>query len=212
MGNGLQCPEVRIFFSRWRRRLLSPDEETGLEIHKISRPPGFNMERRRSRAVLYQLSGHLQKQDKSKSKLKINNVRASSSLDVIGVIFYLFLPSVTMMEFHDRPLVGCVFHGMRQHKNVQSRCDLQAWTEPRSTCSGTSQFLIFRKWSFKNLLSGFLQFCISSFIKHVMLSRVIAGQSVFINRLFFCFVFYQITCDLCVSQQFHPPHPSPIHP
>uniref|UniRef100_A0A667X6P1 Cyclic nucleotide-binding domain-containing protein n=1 Tax=Myripristis murdjan TaxID=586833 RepID=A0A667X6P1_9TELE len=32
------------------------------------------MERRRSRAVLYQLSGHLQKQDKAKSKLKINNV------------------------------------------------------------------------------------------------------------------------------------------
>uniref|UniRef100_H2V5I6 Voltage-gated delayed rectifier potassium channel KCNH4 n=1 Tax=Takifugu rubripes TaxID=31033 RepID=H2V5I6_TAKRU len=48
-------------------------EKTGLEIHKISRPPGFNMERRRSRAVLYQLSGHLQKQDKTKSKLKINN-------------------------------------------------------------------------------------------------------------------------------------------
>uniref|UniRef100_A0A672K5V4 Voltage-gated delayed rectifier potassium channel KCNH4 n=1 Tax=Sinocyclocheilus grahami TaxID=75366 RepID=A0A672K5V4_SINGR len=34
-------------------------------------PPGFNTNRRRSRAVLYQLSGHLQKQDKS--KLKINN-------------------------------------------------------------------------------------------------------------------------------------------
>ncbi|KAM9328449.1 voltage-gated delayed rectifier potassium channel KCNH8-like [Pholidichthys leucotaenia] len=49
------------------------DEETGLEIHQVNRPPGFNMERRRSRAVLYQLSGHLQKQDKSKSKLKINN-------------------------------------------------------------------------------------------------------------------------------------------
>ncbi|KAK5847564.1 hypothetical protein PBY51_016683 [Eleginops maclovinus] len=49
------------------------DEETGLEIQQISRPPGFNMERRRSRAVLYQLSGHLQKQDKTKSKLKINN-------------------------------------------------------------------------------------------------------------------------------------------
>uniref|UniRef100_A0A667WV80 Voltage-gated delayed rectifier potassium channel KCNH4 n=1 Tax=Myripristis murdjan TaxID=586833 RepID=A0A667WV80_9TELE len=31
-------------------------------------------QRRRSRAVLYQLSGHLQKQDKAKSKLKINNV------------------------------------------------------------------------------------------------------------------------------------------
>lgn len=54
---------------------LFPDEETGLEIHKINRPPGFNMDRRRSRAVLYQLSGHLQKQDKTKSKLKINNVR-----------------------------------------------------------------------------------------------------------------------------------------
>lgn len=64
------------------------DEETGLEIRQISRPPGFNMERRRSRAVLYQLSGHLQKQDKSKSKLKINNVR-----DVTCVItrWYLLL-------------------------------------------------------------------------------------------------------------------------
>ncbi|XP_028819018.1 potassium voltage-gated channel subfamily H member 3 isoform X2 [Denticeps clupeoides] len=47
------------------------DEETGLEVHRVSRPPGFNANRRRSRAVLYQLSGHLQKQDKS--KLKINN-------------------------------------------------------------------------------------------------------------------------------------------
>lgn len=54
---------------------LFSDEETSLEIHQISRPHGFNMERRRSRAVLYQLSGHLQKQDKTKSKLKINNVR-----------------------------------------------------------------------------------------------------------------------------------------
>nr|XP_019959429.1 PREDICTED: potassium voltage-gated channel subfamily H member 3-like [Paralichthys olivaceus] len=51
------------------------DVETGLEIRQVSRPPGFSMERRRSRAVLYQLSGHLQKQDKTKSKLKINNVR-----------------------------------------------------------------------------------------------------------------------------------------
>ncbi|XP_060785332.1 potassium voltage-gated channel subfamily H member 3 [Neoarius graeffei] len=52
-----QCPEM--------------DEETGLEVHKVTRPQGFNANRRRSRAVLYQLSGHLQKQDKS--KLKINN-------------------------------------------------------------------------------------------------------------------------------------------
>uniref|UniRef100_A0A3Q2Q679 Voltage-gated delayed rectifier potassium channel KCNH4 n=1 Tax=Fundulus heteroclitus TaxID=8078 RepID=A0A3Q2Q679_FUNHE len=43
------------------------------EFGRRGRPPGCNMERRRSRAVLYQLSGHLQKQDKTKSKLKINN-------------------------------------------------------------------------------------------------------------------------------------------
>ncbi|RVE75469.1 hypothetical protein OJAV_G00016870 [Oryzias javanicus] len=49
------------------------DEENSLEVHKVGRPSGCNMERRRSRAVLYQLSGHLQKQDKTKSKLKINN-------------------------------------------------------------------------------------------------------------------------------------------
>ncbi|KAJ8255233.1 hypothetical protein GJAV_G00202590 [Gymnothorax javanicus] len=47
------------------------DEETGLEVHRVTRPPGFNANRRRSRAVLYHLSGHLQKQDKG--KLKINN-------------------------------------------------------------------------------------------------------------------------------------------
>lgn len=56
---------------------LSPtDEETGLEVHQVTRPPGFNANRRRSRAVLYHLSGHLQKQDKS--KLKINNVSHSA--------------------------------------------------------------------------------------------------------------------------------------
>ncbi|CAL8266652.1 unnamed protein product [Lota lota] len=47
------------------------DEETGLKVHQVTRPPGFNANRRRSRAVLYHLSGHLQKQDKS--KLKLNN-------------------------------------------------------------------------------------------------------------------------------------------
>ncbi|XP_061551149.1 potassium voltage-gated channel subfamily H member 8-like isoform X1 [Phycodurus eques] len=49
------------------------DEETGLEIHQITRPADFGTERRRSRAVLYQLSGHLQKKDKTKSKLNIHN-------------------------------------------------------------------------------------------------------------------------------------------
>lgn len=55
--------------------ISSTDEGTGLEVHQVTRPPGFNANRRRSRAVLYHLSGHLQKQDKS--KLKINNVSFS---------------------------------------------------------------------------------------------------------------------------------------
>lgn len=42
-----------------------------LKIYTDTRPQGFNANRRRSRAVLYHLSGHLQKQDKS--KLKLNN-------------------------------------------------------------------------------------------------------------------------------------------
>ncbi|XP_069790614.1 voltage-gated delayed rectifier potassium channel KCNH8 isoform X2 [Narcine bancroftii] len=53
---------------------LSPDsakDSDELEIYTNTRPPGFNANRRRSRAVLYHLSGHLQKQDKS--KLKLNN-------------------------------------------------------------------------------------------------------------------------------------------
>ncbi|XP_078260413.1 voltage-gated delayed rectifier potassium channel KCNH8 isoform X1 [Rhinoraja longicauda] len=50
---------------------LSPDstkDADNLEIHRNTRPPGFNANRRRSRAVLYHLSGHLQKQEKSKLK------------------------------------------------------------------------------------------------------------------------------------------------
>jgi len=54
----------------------STDEETGLKVHQVTRPPGFNTNRRRSRAVLYHLSGHLQKQDKG--KLKLNNVSVSA--------------------------------------------------------------------------------------------------------------------------------------
>uniref|UniRef100_A0A673B1K6 Voltage-gated delayed rectifier potassium channel KCNH4 n=1 Tax=Sphaeramia orbicularis TaxID=375764 RepID=A0A673B1K6_9TELE len=48
-----------------------PDTGEFRTVHQVTRPPGFNANRRRSRAVLYHLSGHLQKQDKT--KLKINN-------------------------------------------------------------------------------------------------------------------------------------------
>ncbi|RXM27804.1 Potassium voltage-gated channel subfamily H member 8 [Acipenser ruthenus] len=46
-------------------------DEEGQEVYRDMRPPGFNTNRRRSRAVLYHLSGHLQKQEKG--KLKLNN-------------------------------------------------------------------------------------------------------------------------------------------
>uniref|UniRef100_A0A672IGH2 Voltage-gated delayed rectifier potassium channel KCNH4 n=1 Tax=Salarias fasciatus TaxID=181472 RepID=A0A672IGH2_SALFA len=45
--------------------------KTEIILESMKNKPSGN--RRRSRAVLYQLSGHLQKQDKTKSKLKINN-------------------------------------------------------------------------------------------------------------------------------------------
>lgn len=41
--------------------------------HDFEIPAGVNMGRRRSRAVLYQLSGHY-KPEKPKTKLKLNNV------------------------------------------------------------------------------------------------------------------------------------------
>lgn len=91
--------------------LIVSDEETGLEIHKISRPPGFNMERRRSRAVLYQLSGHLQKQDKTKSKLKINNVRPYSSFYVINISLLRVILSRCYRDFS--PKQAAVVHMCR---------------------------------------------------------------------------------------------------
>lgn len=49
-------------------------------------PAGVNMGRRRSRAVLYQLSGHY-KPEKVKTKLKLNNVSyISLSLFMIYVV------------------------------------------------------------------------------------------------------------------------------
>ncbi|MGH0158757.1 UNVERIFIED_CONTAM: hypothetical protein FKN15_055520 [Acipenser sinensis] len=46
-------------------------DEESQEVYRDTRSPGFNTNRRRSRAVLYHLSGHLQKQEKG--KLKLNN-------------------------------------------------------------------------------------------------------------------------------------------
>ncbi|KAJ8415060.1 hypothetical protein AAFF_G00007580 [Aldrovandia affinis] len=52
---------------------LSPNTDEDPKVRKVTRPQGFSANRRRSRAVLYQLSRHLQKKDQSKSKIKLNN-------------------------------------------------------------------------------------------------------------------------------------------
>uniref|UniRef100_A0A8C6UA27 Voltage-gated delayed rectifier potassium channel KCNH4 n=1 Tax=Neogobius melanostomus TaxID=47308 RepID=A0A8C6UA27_9GOBI len=60
-----------VLFLVSHKDITDKKKDQSLEVHRVTRPPGFNTNRRRSRAVLYHLSGHLQKQDKS--KLKINN-------------------------------------------------------------------------------------------------------------------------------------------
>uniref|UniRef100_A0A3Q1J0P4 Voltage-gated delayed rectifier potassium channel KCNH4 n=1 Tax=Anabas testudineus TaxID=64144 RepID=A0A3Q1J0P4_ANATE len=61
--------EVVLFLVSHKDITENKDQDHGNESDtgERNRPPGFNMERRRSRAVLYQLSGHLQKQDKTKT-------------------------------------------------------------------------------------------------------------------------------------------------
>lgn len=88
------------------------DEGTGLKVPQISRPAGFSMERRRSRAILYQLSGHLQKQDKTKSKLNINNVRNRYFWDLLMLLqmnktqldFYLLFTRLNLTGYSYNPV------------------------------------------------------------------------------------------------------------
>lgn len=54
--------------------ILASDDEPD----EPRRPTDDRYQRRRSRAVLYQLSGHYRKSVSMKSKLKLNNVRAPS--------------------------------------------------------------------------------------------------------------------------------------
>lgn len=55
-------------------------------------PPGVNMGRRRSRAVLYQLSGHY-KPEKIKTKLKLNNVSRKTVQQIRSLQLLLELPA-----------------------------------------------------------------------------------------------------------------------
>lgn len=65
-------PAAALLGARFRAEssCLLPDPNGNLDPEA---PSPANMGRRRSRAVLYQLSGHY-KPDKTKSKLKLNNV------------------------------------------------------------------------------------------------------------------------------------------
>lgn len=79
----------------------------GGEYTSIVVPAGCNMGRRRSRAVLYQLSGHYRPEKGVKTKLKLNNVNSvngdtllnrtapsSSTLLILTIVDYLVAESV----------------------------------------------------------------------------------------------------------------------
>lgn len=59
--------------ARFRSAETSLLADDGAEDDSLEIPPGVNMGRRRSRAVLYQLSGHY-KPEKMKTKIKLNSV------------------------------------------------------------------------------------------------------------------------------------------
>jgi len=64
--------------------LSSPEEDEG------EMPNANHMGRRRSRAVLYQLSGHYKHQDKIKPKIKISSVSNTSRFIVFLAIYEFF--------------------------------------------------------------------------------------------------------------------------
>lgn len=80
--------------------VLASDEEPD----EPSRPTDDRYQRRRSRAVLYQLSGHYRKSVSMKSKLKLNNVSAlllspSLSSCTCFMSFFLVLSSSSSCSF-----------------------------------------------------------------------------------------------------------------
>lgn len=60
---------------------LLPDD--GAVAERLQIPEGVNMGRRRSRAVLYQLSGHY-KPEKMKTKMKLNSVSIPDEAGLSG--------------------------------------------------------------------------------------------------------------------------------
>ncbi|XP_058835392.1 potassium voltage-gated channel subfamily H member 8 isoform X3 [Topomyia yanbarensis] len=67
-----ECDSAALLGARFRSAETSLLADDGAEDESLEIPPGVNMGRRRSRAVLYQLSGHY-KPEKMKTKIKLNS-------------------------------------------------------------------------------------------------------------------------------------------
>ncbi|XP_053686466.1 potassium voltage-gated channel subfamily H member 8 [Sabethes cyaneus] len=67
-----ECDSAALLGARFRSAETSLLADDGAEDENLEIPPGVNMGRRRSRAVLYQLSGHY-KPEKMKTKIKLNS-------------------------------------------------------------------------------------------------------------------------------------------
>lgn len=61
---------------------VDSDPDTGSNMEEDGCLPANQYQRRRSRAVLYQLSGHYRRSINMKSKLKLNNVRTEHFINV----------------------------------------------------------------------------------------------------------------------------------
>ncbi|XP_050093966.1 potassium voltage-gated channel subfamily H member 8 [Anopheles aquasalis] len=73
-----ECDSAALLGARFRSAETSLLADDGAEDDSLEIPPGVNMGRRRSRAVLYQLSGHY-KPEKMKTKIKLNSNLLHSS-------------------------------------------------------------------------------------------------------------------------------------
>lgn len=136
------------------------------------------MERRRSRAVLYQLSGHLQKQDKTKSKLKINNVRPSSSFDVIRIDLVLARGYIRPpLPQHFTPKCKTIVRvGLKQPRNI---CIYIGMLEGRSCPWQTMSQHVFcdatiHKYAVTSLLQQYLSATAVHMCRYLLVQRAIS--------------------------------------
>lgn len=96
-------PAAALLGARFRAEssCLLPDSNGNLDPEA---PSPANMGRRRSRAVLYQLSGHY-KPDKMKTKLKLNNVSKVNFVNCLTFVVVFILAANTMIKNY---IVVCI--------------------------------------------------------------------------------------------------------